>query len=65
MLEPNIIIPMMYKTSGSQTNLDVLSDFLKTRGIEKQPDAQQSYQIKSGGGLPEETKVVVLEYQHT
>ena len=65
MLEPNIIIPMMYKTSGSHTNLEVLSDFLKTRGIDKQPDVQQSYQIKSGGGLPEETKVVVLEYQHT
>jgi L-ascorbate metabolism protein UlaG (beta-lactamase superfamily) len=65
MLEPNIIIPMMYKTSGSQTSLDSLEDFLQARGVEKMPDAQPSYQIKTNGSLPDETKVVVLEYQHT
>ncbi len=63
MLEPNIIIPMMYQTPAEKTNLDPLKDFLNTMGIEKEPEALPSYQIKAGSNLPEETRVIVLDYQ--
>jgi len=63
MLEPNVIIPMMYETPASKMKLDPLADFLKSMGIEKVPEAQPSFLVKSGGNLPEETKVVVLDYQ--
>jgi L-ascorbate metabolism protein UlaG (beta-lactamase superfamily) len=63
LLEPNIIIPMMYKTPAEKTNLIPLNEFLKTMGIDKEPEVQPSFQIKSGGSLPEETRVIVLDYQ--
>jgi L-ascorbate metabolism protein UlaG (beta-lactamase superfamily) len=63
LLEPNIIIPMMYQTPAATSKLKPLREFLKTMGIEKQPETQPSFQIKSGGSLPEETRVIVLDYQ--
>lgn len=63
LLEPNIIIPMMYKTPATILNFNPLMDFLKTMGIDKEPEAQPSFVVKSGSNLPEETKVVVLDYQ--
>jgi L-ascorbate metabolism protein UlaG (beta-lactamase superfamily) len=63
LLEPNVIIPMMYKTQATKTNLNPLQEFLQTMGIEKEPEIQASFQIKPGGTLPEETRVIVLDYQ--
>ncbi|GAP22626.1 MBL fold metallo-hydrolase [Leptolinea tardivitalis] len=63
LLEPNIVIPMMYETPASKTKVQPLKDFLKSMGIDKEPEVLPSYQIKSGSSLPEETKVVVLDYQ--
>mgnify|MGYP000998910959 CR=1 FL=1 len=65
LLEPNILIPMMYQTPSSTTKLQPLNDFIKAMGIEKEPEAQPSFQVKSGGSLPDETKVVVLDYQRS
>jgi L-ascorbate metabolism protein UlaG (beta-lactamase superfamily) len=63
LLEPNVIIPMMYQTPASKVQLNPLTDFLKTMGIDKEPEPVPSFQVKTGSSLPEETKVVVLDYQ--
>jgi L-ascorbate metabolism protein UlaG (beta-lactamase superfamily) len=61
LIEPNIVIPMHYLTSDSKISLDSLNKFLKEMGLGK-TDAQPSLKI-TRSGLPDETKVVVLEYQ--
>lgn len=61
LIEPNIVIPMHYSTSDSKISLDSLNKFLKEMGLGK-TDAQPSLKI-TRSALPDETKVVVLEYQ--
>jgi len=61
MLEPNLVIPMHYSTPDAKVSLDSLNKFLKEMGLSKL-DAQPSLKI-TRSGLPDETKVVVLEYQ--
>jgi L-ascorbate metabolism protein UlaG (beta-lactamase superfamily) len=61
LLEPNIVIPMYYSTPDAKLNLDSLNKFLKEMGLSKQ-ESQPSLKI-TRSGLPDETKVVVLEYQ--
>ena len=64
LLEPKIVIPMQYATEASTIKLDPLNKFLKEMGlgdVEKMP----SLKITSVSSLPEETKVIVLEYQHS
>lgn len=61
LLEPNLVVPMHYATSGTKLSLDPLNKFLKEMGLGKQ-EAQPSLKI-SRSGLPEETHVVVLDYQ--
>ena len=62
MLEPNIVIPMHYAIPASQANLEPLSKFLKEMGLtDVQP--QPSLKVPNLNALPEETQVVVLEYQ--
>jgi L-ascorbate metabolism protein UlaG (beta-lactamase superfamily) len=59
-LEPNIVIPMHFNAPNG-ASLDALSKFLKEMGlseVEKYP----SLKITSAA-LPEETKVIVLDYQ--
>lgn len=61
LLEPNIVIPMHYATPDARVELDPLSKFLKEMGlgaVEQQPSLKVTR-----GGLPEETHVVVLDYQ--
>src|SRR5512140_264738 len=61
LLEPNIVVPMHYATPAAKVSLDKLEKFLKEMGLheaEKQPLLKVT---KSG--LPEETKLVVLDYQ--
>ena len=61
MLEPNLVIPMHYSTPASKISLDALNKFLKEMGLSK-VDAQPSLKV-TRSGLPDETHVVVLEYQ--
>ncbi len=63
LLEPSIVIPMHYATPLSTIKLDPLSKFLKEMGV---ADAEilPSLKITSANSLPEETRVVVLDYPH-
>ncbi len=61
LLEPNIVVPMHYATPDAKVTLDSLNKFMKEMGLSK-PEAQPSLKV-SRTGLPEETHVVVLEYQ--
>jgi L-ascorbate metabolism protein UlaG (beta-lactamase superfamily) len=60
LLEPNIVIPMHYSTKGAKVSLDSLSKFLKEMGLTAH-ESLGSLKI-TRSGLPEETRVVVLEY---
>ncbi len=61
LLEPNVIVPMHYSTPDAKIQLDSLNKFMKEMGLTK-PGTQPSLKI-SRSGLPDETKVIVLEYQ--
>ena len=61
LLEPNIVIPMHYSTSDVKLPLNSLNKFLKEMGLSKQ-EAQSSLKV-TRSGLPEETHVVILDYQ--
>ncbi len=61
LLEPNLIVPMHYATPDAKLTLDSLNKFLKEMGLSK-PSPQPSLKI-SRSGLPDETKVIVLDYQ--
>ncbi len=58
LLEPNIVIPMHYGRQECKIQLDPLSKFLKEMGLTS-ADSVASLKI-SRSGLPEETKVIVL-----
>ena len=65
LLEPNIVIPMHYATphSANQTvKLEPLSRFLKEMGLGSL-ESVPSIKIPNANTLPDETRVVVLEYQ--
>ena len=63
LLEPNIVIPMHYSTPGVKLKLDSLDKFLKEMGLGA---ADQQPSLKATRtGLPQETHVVVLEYQRS
>jgi L-ascorbate metabolism protein UlaG (beta-lactamase superfamily) len=63
LLEPNIVIPMHYATKSAKLKLDSLDKFLKEMGLSaSQPEASLKV---TRTGLPEETHVVVLEYQRS
>jgi L-ascorbate metabolism protein UlaG (beta-lactamase superfamily) len=61
LLEPNLVIPMHYATPDTKLSLDSLNKFIKEMGLGKQQE-QPSLKV-SRSGLPDETRVVVLEYQ--
>jgi L-ascorbate metabolism protein UlaG (beta-lactamase superfamily) len=62
LLEPNIVIPMHYLTPDSKSaNLEPLNKFLKEMGL-PEPPKEPSLKITNPKSLPEETKVVVLDY---
>ena len=63
LLEPNIVIPMHYATKDVNLKLDSLDKFLKEMGLSALPPEPSLKVIRSG--LPEETHVVVLEYQRS
>lgn len=61
LIEPNIVVPMHYATSASKVSLDPLNKFIKEMGLSK-PEVLPSLKV-TRSGLPDETKVHVLEYQ--
>ena len=61
LLEPNLVVPMHYSTTGSKLKLDAPNKFLKEMGLGK-TESQPSLKV-TRSGLPDETKVVVLDYQ--
>jgi len=65
MLEPSIVIPMHYATAASTNTrqpLDPVTKFLKEMGLTN-PETLPSLKIPNASSLPEETKVVLLDYQ--
>lgn len=60
-IEPNIVIPMHYATDKTKVKLEPLSKFLKEMGLGKVESLPSLKATRSS--LPQETKVVVLDYQ--
>jgi len=61
LLEPNLVVPMHYATKDVKLKLDSLDKFLKEMGLST---AQPEPSLKvTRSGLPQETRVVVLDYQ--
>ena len=60
-IEPNLVIPMHYATDDAKIKLDPLSKFLKEMGLGKTESLPSLKVTRSA--LPQETKVVVLDYQ--
>jgi L-ascorbate metabolism protein UlaG (beta-lactamase superfamily) len=61
LIEPNLVIPMHYGTPAAKVSLDSLNKFIKEMGLSK-PETQSSLKV-TRSGLPNETHVVVLDYQ--
>ena len=61
LIEPNLVIPMHYATPAVKLTLDSLNKFIKEMGLSK-PESQPSLKV-TRSGLPDETHVIVLEYQ--
>ena len=61
LLEPNIVIPMHYATKDGKIELDSLDKFLKEMGLSASQPGPSLKVTRSG--LPDETHVVVLDYQ--
>lgn len=62
LLEPGFVIPMHYGTSKVKLKLSPLSKFLKEMGLSEIAPEPTLKVTKSS--VPEETRVVVLEYNH-
>jgi L-ascorbate metabolism protein UlaG (beta-lactamase superfamily) len=61
LLEPNVVIPMHFNTPEVKVPLDRLDKFLKEMGLH---EAESVPSLKvSKSSLPDETKVIVLDYQ--
>jgi L-ascorbate metabolism protein UlaG (beta-lactamase superfamily) len=61
LLEPNIVIPMHFHTDATKVPLDKLDKFLKEMGLH---EAEKVPSLKiAKNSLPDETKVIVLDYQ--
>jgi L-ascorbate metabolism protein UlaG (beta-lactamase superfamily) len=61
LLEPNIVIPMHYSTPATKLPLDRLDKFLKEMGMHEAETVPSLKVTKTS--LPDETKLVVLDYQ--
>jgi L-ascorbate metabolism protein UlaG (beta-lactamase superfamily) len=61
LFEPNIVIPMHYCTPASKISLEPVEKFLKEMGLTSVETAE-SLKVTSIESLPEETRVVLLNY---
>ncbi len=59
LFEPSLVVPMNYKTKGLTVTLGTLTPFLKEMGLEKAETRETLKVVRSG--LPEDTRIVVLE----
>jgi L-ascorbate metabolism protein UlaG (beta-lactamase superfamily) len=62
LIEPGIVIPMHYATPDTKLNLSSLNVFLKQMGLSSAPESIDSLKVTTRD-IPEDTKVVVLQYQ--
>lgn len=62
LFEPNIVIPMQYAIPEINSKLDPINMFLKEMGL-TEVETAPSFKITSSKNLPNETQVVVLDYQ--
>ncbi len=63
LLEPRIVVPMHYQTEALQgVQLDTVDRFLKEMGVSQ--TEPEGYLRISASSLPEQTQVVLLDYQH-
>ncbi|MGH2582629.1 MAG: MBL fold metallo-hydrolase [Anaerolineales bacterium] len=60
LIEPGLVVPMHYKTTGSKLKLNPLKQFLQEMGLTSKEKPQESLKI-SRSAVPEDTQVVVLE----
>lgn len=65
-IEPNIVIPMHYKTKDlvGMDDLDDIDKFLDEMGVEDNVKRQDKLKINSKSDLPEDTEVVILTPNH-
>ncbi len=63
LLEPNLVVPMHYATPAAKVTLDSLNKFLKEMGLSANAVEKQAALKVTRSSLPEETRVVALEYQ--
>jgi len=63
LIEPNLVVPMHYATPVAKVSLDSLNKFIKEMGLSK-AETQPSLKV-TRSGLPNETHVVVLDYQRS
>ncbi len=61
LLEPKIVIPMLYKTDASKADLEASDRFVKEMGTEAKSPEQRLNISKSG--LPDDTTLVLLSYR--
>ena len=61
LLEPKMVIPMLYKTDVSKGDFEPVDHFVKELGVEAKPPEQRLNISRSG--LPEDTSLVVLSYR--
>lgn len=62
MLEPNIVIPMVYQIPHSALLYEPLAKFLKEMGI-TEIETSTSFKFNGTAALPEETRLVILDPQ--
>ena len=62
LIEPRLVVPMHYKTPVEQARLQTVDKFIKEMGLASIP-AQPELKITKAS-LPEETQVVLLDYNH-
>ncbi len=62
LLEPKLVVPMMYDMPASLIKLDPVSKFLKEMGLSS-TETRPSLKVARDSDLPEETQVVVLDIQ--
>lgn len=62
LLEPSLVVPMLYSMPASLVKFDPLSKFLKEMGLSS-TETRPSLKVNRVADLPDETQVVVLDIQ--
>ena len=62
LLEPSLVVPMLYAMPGSTVKFDTLNKFLKEMGLSS-TETRPSLKIVRSSDLPDETQVVILDIQ--